>query len=78
MYTQFVGKNVMVICNSYFYSGTLKMESSLTNTIELIDGKIVLETGPLDDLIFKNAEPIEGSIVIGRDSIESIFLSKKK
>lgn len=71
-----LGKKVLVICNNYFYYGTLSGVND--NCIELTEPYKVFETGAYSDKAFKDAQrlPVETWLVMTAH-IESVGESFK-
>lgn len=71
-----LGKKVLVICNNYFYYGTLSGVND--NCIELTEPYKVFETGVYSDKTFKDAQrlPVETWLIM-TEHIESLGESFK-
>lgn len=71
----FMGKKILIICQSYFYSGTL---TGINQTCVLLeDALFVLETGDFAESGFDYAEKIPGGkCYVQLSSIEAFFEAK--
>lgn len=72
----FLGKRIFIICNSYFYAGTL---TGISKTCVLLDdARFVLESGSFEEKGIKYAEKVTGNkIYVRKSAIESFFESKE-
>lgn len=71
-----LGKNVMIFCMNYIYTG--KLESVNLNDILLKNAKIVYETGDFKNKLFSDAQSLPFSHYIRINSIESYCETDKK
>lgn len=71
-----LGKNVLVFCMNYIYTGVL--EGVNTHDILIKDPKIVYETGAFTDSKFTDAQALPNSLYIRTNSIESYHETNKK
>lgn len=75
-YIDLLGKLVIVMCDSYIYTGKLTGVDALC--IELIEPCIVYETGPWNASKFSNVESLPApTLLISTSKIESMFESNK-
>lgn len=74
---KFLDKRIMLICNSYFYVGTL---TGINKTCVLLtDAKFVLESGNFEERGLGYAEKVPGgSCYVQLSAIEAFFESKEK
>lgn len=70
----FLNRRIFVVCNSYFYAGTLTGIN--TTCILLEDARFVLESGSFEGKGIKLSEKVNGgNIYISTSAIESFFAS---
>ena len=71
-----LGKQVMLFCLNYIYTGKL---SGVNETCVLLENpSIVYETGAFSDVKFKDAQAIPNSIYVQVSAIESFGETNKK
>ena len=71
-----IGKNVMIFCMSYIYTG--KLVASNDRHILLENPAIVYETGEFTSKTFKDAQALPFNHFICRSSVESFGETNKK
>lgn len=71
-----LGKNVLVFCMNYIYTGEL--EGVNETCIQLKNARIVYETGAFTDSKFSDAQKLPFSLYIQLNSIESFSETDKK
>jgi hypothetical protein len=71
-----LGKNVLVFCMNYIYTGNLSGVN--TDVIMLDNPKIVYNTGGFDSNSFEDAQALPNSLYIQKNSIESFHETNKK
>ncbi len=64
----FLGEQVILFCANYFYAG--KLVGVNETFVKLEEGKIVYETGPFTDGVWKNAEVVGGPVYVRIAMIE--------
>ena len=69
-----LGKSVYLICGIYIYAGVLSGVN--IDHLELTDPKLVYETGPWDDVDWKDAQQLPSPHWVMRDHVESWGLGK--
>jgi hypothetical protein len=70
----FLGKRIFIICESYFYAGTLTGINSTCVLLE--DARFVFESGSFESKGIANSEKIPGGkCYVQKDHIEAYFQS---
>jgi hypothetical protein len=72
---ELIGKNVLVFCMNYIYTG--KLITVNASQLVLEDGAIVYDTGGFSDKGFLDAQKVKGDLIIGIPTIESVHVTKK-
>lgn len=70
-----IGKDVMLFCMNYIYSGTLSKVND--DCVLLKDASIVYETGAFSDKKFKDKQELPYHLYVKSNSIESFCETNK-
>ena len=69
-----LGKTVTLFCSAYIYTG--KLVGVNETCVKLQDAKIVYETGPFTDKLWKDAQPLPYDWYVSTQAIESFGVLK--
>jgi hypothetical protein len=71
-----IGKNIVVFCMNYIYTGKLLVFYG--NEIQLENPRIIYETGNFDNEYFKDAQKLNHNLFINMNTVESYCQTNQK